>query len=76
MVAPMVSPYEPRMTKEEKSKMWKKWTTKKKNMYILARKFPRLLPYFYQRSFLSGVHGQIETRLALSLGIRVSNLDS
>ncbi|KAH0747034.1 hypothetical protein KY285_008691 [Solanum tuberosum] len=70
MVAPMVSPYEPRMTKEEKSKMWKKWTTKKKNMYILARKFPRLLPYFYQRSFLSGVHGQIETRLALSLGIR------
>ncbi|XP_055833864.1 uncharacterized protein LOC129902571 [Solanum dulcamara] len=70
MVAPMVSPYEPRMTKEEKSKMWKKWTTKKKAMYILARKFPRLLPCFYRRSFLSGVHGQIETRLALSLGLR------
>ncbi|CAN4119925.1 unnamed protein product [Withania somnifera] len=70
MVAPMVNPYEPRMTKEEKSKMWKKWTTKRRAMYILARKFPRLLPYFYHRSFLSGVHGQIETRLALSLGIR------
>ncbi|KAF3643428.1 putative ATP synthase subunit d, mitochondrial-like [Capsicum annuum] len=70
MVAPMVNPYEPRMTKVEKNKMWKTWTTKKKAMYILARKFPRLLPYFYHRSFLSRVHGPIETRLALSLGIR------
>ncbi|XP_060170171.1 uncharacterized protein LOC132600796 [Lycium barbarum] len=70
MVAPMVNPYEPKMTKEEKNKMWKNWTAKKKAMHILARKFPRLLPYFYRRSFLSGVHDQIEARLALSLGIR------
>lgn len=76
MVAPMVNPYEPKMTKEEKNKMWKRWTTKKKVMYTLARKFPRLLPYFYRKSFLCGVHGQIETWLSLSLGIRVSNLDS
>ncbi|XP_009804236.1 uncharacterized protein LOC107790869 [Nicotiana tabacum] len=70
MVAPMVNPYEPKMTKEEKNKMWKRWTTKKKVMYTLARKFPRLLPYFYRKSFLCGVHGQIETWLSLSLGIR------
>ncbi|KAM3235206.1 hypothetical protein P3L10_015242 [Capsicum annuum] len=70
MVAPMINPYEPRMTKAEKNKMCKTWTTKTKTMYILFRKSPRLLPYFYCRSFLNGVHGPIKTRLALSLGIR------
>ena len=75
MVAPMVNPYDPSMTKEERRRMWAKWTGKKKLMYTLAKKFPRLLPYFYRRSFLSGKHGQIHKWLSLALGNRVSNLD-
>ncbi|KAM3308873.1 hypothetical protein P3S67_010617 [Capsicum chacoense] len=39
-------------------------------MYILFRNFPRLLPYFYRRSFLNGIYGPVKTRLALSFGIR------
>lgn len=70
MSVPIVSPYEPIMTKQYKHKMLKKWKTKTINMHILATKFPRLPPYFYRRSFLSGVHGHIETKLALSLGVR------
>ncbi|KAH6810422.1 alpha/beta-Hydrolases superfamily protein [Perilla frutescens var. frutescens] len=70
MVAPMVNPYEPRLTKEESRRIWGKWTVKKKLMYFLARKFPRLLPYFYRRSFLSGNLDQIDTWLSVSLGKR------
>ncbi|KAG8387724.1 hypothetical protein BUALT_Bualt02G0051200 [Buddleja alternifolia] len=68
MVAPMVNPYEPRLTKEEKRTIWGTWTTKKKMMYHLARKFPKLLAYFYGRNFLSGNHGQMDTWFSLSLG--------
>lgn len=75
MVAPMVNPYESRMTKEERRRIWGKWTIKKKLSYQLARKFPRLLPYFYRKSFLSGKHGQIDKWLSLSLGSRVSRID-
>lgn len=71
MVAPMVNPYDPSMSKEERRRTWVKWSTKKKLMYLLAKKFPILLPYFYRRSFLSGNHGQIEKWLALSLGNKV-----
>ncbi|KZV35141.1 hypothetical protein F511_06847 [Dorcoceras hygrometricum] len=70
MVSPMINPYEPRLTKEETRKIWGKWTTKKKMLYHLARKFPRLLPYFYRRSFLSGNYGQIENWLSTSFGKR------
>ncbi|CAH9072468.1 unnamed protein product [Cuscuta epithymum] len=70
MVAPMINPYEPSMTKQERHSMWKKWTTWKKFMYILAHKFPSLLPFFYRRAFLSGFHGPIDERLSLSLGTR------
>ncbi|KAL3850758.1 hypothetical protein ACJIZ3_012640 [Penstemon smallii] len=70
MVAPMVNPYEPRLTKEERRAIWGKWTTKKRMMYFLARKFPKLLAYLYHRSFLSGNHGQIDTWLSISLGKR------
>nr|GMD15972.1 hydrolase, alpha/beta fold family protein [Ipomoea batatas] len=70
MVAPMVNPYEPSMTKQERNRMWKKWAMRKKFMYILAHKFPRLLPFFYRRAFLSGIHGPIDERLSLSLGTR------
>lgn len=75
MIAPMVNPYEPSMTKEERRRTWAKWTAKKKLMYSLAKKFPRLLPSFYRRTFLSGKHGLIDKWLSLSLGNRVSNLD-
>lgn len=71
MVAPMINPYEPGMTKDERHRTWSKWTVKKKIMYILARRFPRLLPYFYHQSFLSGNLGQIDKWLSLSLGKRV-----
>ncbi|XP_031100987.1 uncharacterized protein LOC116004925 [Ipomoea triloba] len=70
MVAPMVNPYEPSMTKQERNRMWKKWAMRKKIMYILGHKFPRLLPFFYRRAFLSGIHGPIDERLSLSLGTR------
>ncbi|KAK6138043.1 hypothetical protein DH2020_028207 [Rehmannia glutinosa] len=70
MLAPMVNPYEQRLTKEERRRIWGTWTVNKKMMYFLARKFPRLLPYFYRRSFLSGNHGQIDKWLSLSLGKR------
>ncbi|XP_043701041.1 uncharacterized protein LOC122651637 [Telopea speciosissima] len=70
MFAPMVNPYESRMTKEEKQRTWEKWTSRKKLMYFLARRFPRFLAFFYHRSFLSGKHGQIEKWLSVSLGKR------
>ncbi|PSR86618.1 3-phosphoshikimate 1-carboxyvinyltransferase [Actinidia chinensis var. chinensis] len=70
MVAPMVNPYETRMTKKERSRIWESWTSQRKLMYFLARRFPRFLPYFYRRSFLSGKHGQIDKWLSLSLGKR------
>ncbi|XP_038693698.1 uncharacterized protein LOC119991413 [Tripterygium wilfordii] len=70
MFAPMVNPYDPLMTKGEKHGTWEKWTHRRKFMYFLARRFPRLLAYFYRRSFLSGKHGQIDRWLSLSLGKR------
>ncbi|XP_077239548.1 uncharacterized protein LOC143880430 [Tasmannia lanceolata] len=68
MFAPMSNPYDSTMTKEEKYKTWKKWSSRRKLMYFLARRFPSFLPYFYRRSFLSGKHGQIDKWLSLSLG--------
>ncbi|XP_057956590.1 uncharacterized protein LOC131149842 isoform X2 [Malania oleifera] len=68
--SPMVNPYEPRMTKEEKYRIWNKWPAKRKLMFFLARRFPRFLAYFYHQSFLCGMHGQIERWLSLSLGKR------
>ncbi|KAK9280468.1 hypothetical protein L1049_014160 [Liquidambar formosana] len=70
MFASMVNPYEPSMTKEERYGTWEKWTSRRKLMYFLARRFPRFLAYFYRRGFLSGKHGQIDKWLALSLGKR------
>ncbi|XP_061359041.1 uncharacterized protein LOC133303179 [Gastrolobium bilobum] len=70
MFAPMVNPYDPIMTREERRRTWNKWTRKRKFMYFLARRFPRFLAFFYQQSFLSGKHGQIDRWLSLSLGKR------
>ncbi|KAK7854668.1 hypothetical protein CFP56_031495 [Quercus suber] len=70
MFAPMVNPYDTIMTKEERRGTWEKWNQKRKFMYILARRFPRFLAYFYHQSFLSGKHGQIDKWLSLSLGKR------
>ncbi|KAK1283112.1 hypothetical protein QJS10_CPB21g01206 [Acorus calamus] len=68
MLAPMGNPYESSMTKEEIYKTWEKWTTKRKLMFTLARRFPSLLPYFYRRSFLSGKQSQPVKWLSLPLG--------
>ncbi|BAF11697.1 uncharacterized protein [Oryza sativa Japonica Group] len=68
MFAPMANPYDSKMTKEERRKTWERWSTKRKLMHILARRFPALLPLFYHRSFLSGKQGQPESWLSLSLG--------
>ncbi|XP_050212748.1 uncharacterized protein LOC126664417 [Mercurialis annua] len=70
MLAPMVNPYDPLMTKNERNGIWEKWSRKRKFMYFLARRFPMFLSYFYHRSFLSGKHDQIDTLLSLSLGKR------
>ena len=72
MFAPMVNLDERRMTKEERQKTWEKWVTRRKLMYVVARRFPRLLTYFYRQSFLSGKHGPIDKWLAVSLGEKVS----
>lgn len=71
MFAPMVNPYDASMTKEEKYKTWEKWSSKRKLLYILARKLPSFLPYFYSKSFLSGEHGEPENMLFLSLAKKV-----
>ncbi|XP_057782703.1 uncharacterized protein LOC131000692 [Salvia miltiorrhiza] len=68
MVAPMINPYELRLSKDERRMIWGKWATRKRIMYLVARKFPRLLVYFYRRSFLSGDHGRLDKWLLLSLG--------
>lgn len=72
MFAPMGNPYDSSMTKEERHRTWEKWTAKRKMMHVLARRFPSLLPYFYSRSFLSGIQGRIEKWLSLSLGKKVT----
>ncbi|CAL5341050.1 unnamed protein product [Camellia sinensis] len=74
MVAPMVNPFEPSMTKKERYRSWGNWTPRRKLMYFLARRFPSFLAYFYRRSFLSGNHGQIDKWLSLSLGNRASHV--
>ncbi|GJW75427.1 putative alpha/beta hydrolase fold protein [Tanacetum coccineum] len=71
MVAPLLNPYEPSMNKAETRRTWDKWTSKRRFMYLLARKFPSLLPYFYRRSFLSGNLDQIDKWLGMSLGKRI-----
>ncbi|CAK9174421.1 unnamed protein product [Ilex paraguariensis] len=70
MVAPLINPYELSMTREERRKTWEKWTTRRKLMYFLARRFSWFLPYFYRQSFLSGNLGHIDEWLSLSLGKR------
>lgn len=74
MFAPFVNPYEPGMSKEERHATWSKWTSKRKLLFFLARKFPRSLRYFYRRSFLSGSHDQIDKRLSFSAGKKVSQI--
>uniref|UniRef100_A0A6N2LQ65 AB hydrolase-1 domain-containing protein n=1 Tax=Salix viminalis TaxID=40686 RepID=A0A6N2LQ65_SALVM len=70
MFAPMINPYEPSMTKEEMRRTWNQWSSRKKLLYFLARKFPKFLAYFYHRSFLSGNHGQIDKWMSQSLGMK------
>ncbi|KAK8600265.1 hypothetical protein V6N13_059921 [Hibiscus sabdariffa] len=70
MVAPMISPYEPSLTKEEMKSIWGESLPRRKLMYYLARRFPKLLSFFYRRSFLSGKHGRIEKWMSVSLGRR------
>ncbi|GAB4854980.1 hypothetical protein Ancab_023567 [Ancistrocladus abbreviatus] len=72
--APMVNPYDPSMTKEERSRTWEKWKPTRKLMYILAHRFPGFLRHMYSQSFLSGMHGHIDKWLSLSLGKRDRNL--
>ncbi|XP_068668675.1 uncharacterized protein [Aristolochia californica] len=68
LFAPVCNPYDLRMTKEERKKIWSEWTLRRKFLYFLARRFPIFLPYFYRRSFLSGRHSQPEKSLSLTLG--------
>ncbi|OMO73490.1 hypothetical protein COLO4_27074 [Corchorus olitorius] len=68
LIAPMINPYEPSLTKEEMRSIWAEFLPKRKIMYYLARKAPKLLSFFYRRSFLSGKHGRIDKWMSLSLG--------
>ncbi|KAH9735431.1 AB hydrolase-1 domain-containing protein [Citrus sinensis] len=67
MFAPMINPYEPSMTKEEMRRTWEEWLPRRRFMYFLARRFPKLLSFSYRRSFLSGKHGRIDKWMSLSL---------
>ncbi|GAU35330.1 hypothetical protein TSUD_337220 [Trifolium subterraneum] len=68
MLAPMVNPYESHMTKDEMKRTWEKWLPKRKYMYSLAYRFPKLLSYFYRKSFLPEKHDRIDKQFSLSLG--------
>ncbi|KAK7345599.1 hypothetical protein VNO77_16205 [Canavalia gladiata] len=68
LLAPMTNPYDPRMTKEETKRTWEKWLRRRKMMFSLARRFPKLLTFFYRKSFLPETHDQIDKLLSLSLG--------
>ncbi|GMH23115.1 hypothetical protein Nepgr_024958 [Nepenthes gracilis] len=70
MIAPMINPYEPGMTKKEMSMTWEKWDRRRRMMFYLAKRFPSFLSYYYRRSFLSGKHGEIEKWMSISLGER------
>ncbi|KAL1313641.1 hypothetical protein HN51_040236 [Arachis hypogaea] len=68
MLAPMINPYEPGMVKDEMKRTWVKWLPKRKFMYILAHRFPKLLSFFYKKNFLPENHDQIDKQLYYSLG--------
>ncbi|KAK4281451.1 hypothetical protein QN277_012944 [Acacia crassicarpa] len=68
MLAAMINPFEPRMTQNEIKRTWEKWLPRRKFMYSLARRFPKLLSFFYRKSFLSGKHDKIDKQLTVSLG--------
>ncbi|XVE76226.1 hypothetical protein DITRI_Ditri12bG0156000 [Diplodiscus trichospermus] len=68
LIAPVINPYEPSMTKEEMRSVWGDLLSKRKLMYYLARRLPKLLSVFYHHSFLSGKHGRIDKWMSLSLG--------
>ncbi|XP_065856696.1 uncharacterized protein [Euphorbia lathyris] len=68
MISPIINPYEQSMTKEEKRRIWEQWSSKRRLMYFLARKFPKFLTSFYRRSFLSGFHGQVDKWMSQKLG--------
>ncbi|GAV82277.1 Abhydrolase_6 domain-containing protein [Cephalotus follicularis] len=68
MFSPVINPYEPSMTKEEMRRTWKDWLPRRKLMYFLAKRFPKLLSFFYRQSFLSGKLGRIDKWMSLSLG--------
>ncbi|CAL9097252.1 unnamed protein product [Musa acuminata var. zebrina] len=74
LFAPMANPYDSSLNKEEIHKIWDKWTMKRKLMFVLARRIPSLLSYFYHKSFLSGEYGQPEKWLSLSLGKKDKSL--
>ncbi|KAF5747885.1 hypothetical protein HS088_TW05G00615 [Tripterygium wilfordii] len=68
MIAPLINPYEPGMFREEMRTTWEHWQPRKKLMFVLARRFPKILSFFYRRSFLSGNHGQIDKWMSVSFG--------
>ncbi|KAF7818585.1 Alpha/Beta hydrolase fold [Senna tora] len=68
MLAPMINPFDPRMTKDEMKRTWEKWLPRRKFMFSLARRIPKFLSYFYRKSFLSGKHDKIDRQLSFSLG--------
>ena len=71
MLAPMINPYEARMTKDETRRTWEKWSSRRRFMYFVARRYPKFLSYFYRKSFFSGKHDRIDTQLSFSLGKKV-----
>ncbi|KAI4300242.1 hypothetical protein L6164_033639 [Bauhinia variegata] len=68
MLAPMINPFDPHMTKDEMKRTWEKWQPRRKFMYSLARRFPKFLSFFYRRSFFSGKHDRLDKQLSFSLG--------
>lgn len=74
MVSPMISPYEPGMTKEERRRTWNNWSLGRKFIYFLGRRFPKFLPYFYRKSSLSVNLTPRDEWLSLSLGKRVRQI--
>ncbi|CAM8913663.1 unnamed protein product [Rhodiola kirilowii] len=73
-LAPFVNPYDSSMTRDERSQTWGQWVSRRRLLHVLARRSPKLLSYFYRRTFLSGKHGHVSKWLSFLPGIKDQEL--
>ncbi|KAH9330430.1 hypothetical protein KI387_002538, partial [Taxus chinensis] len=67
LVAPMGNPYDPNMSKDEISRIWEKWTLRRKLGFILAKRASYFLPFFYKLRLLKKID-RPDKALSFTLG--------